>query len=150
MALNTIHLPTNGALMTPEQADALEAYVRSTGTPTERAMLHQMQIMVHGATAHKLLLENERTCRMTAERQARDLQLEVSRLERAKSRTEEAEASEAALLVTIQKMQTALQALPKKPRLADYAGMVKLLNEEIEKALKEEINETSEGGSLDT
>lgn len=139
--VTTLSLPTNGALMTTEQADALEKYVRSAGTEIERAMLHQMQIMVHGATAHRRLLENEHTCRMTAEAEARDLRLEVKRLERAQVRCTEAEEAEAALLVSLRNVQTFMQSLPKKPKLADYKTLVEQMRAEIETALSEKGEE---------
>lgn len=62
-----LNLPTNGALMTSEQLDELEAHVRAEGSNLEKIMLHQMLVMVYGATAHRLMLETERRCRMAAE-----------------------------------------------------------------------------------
>jgi len=132
-------LPLNGALMTPEQYDALEAYIHGeSSTPMEKAMFRQMDVMVKGATAHKLLLENETTCRMTAERQVRDLQRDLKRLEREKTHTEEAEASEAALLIVLGNLQAFMQSLPKRPKVVDYKTLVEQMSAEIEKAMSEE------------
>lgn len=72
-----VTLPTNGALMTAAQFDELYQHIESQGTPLEKAMYLQMSYMVHGATAHRLRLEDERTKRMTAEARAQALELQL-------------------------------------------------------------------------
>jgi hypothetical protein len=114
MALGTMNLPTNGALMTGAQLDALGEYVRSgAATPAEQGMYRQIQTMLIGFEAIDRAYKHEQHCRIEAERKEGDLVIALGNLQRF------------------------VQSLPKKAKLADYRTMVEQMRAEIETAMSE-------------
>lgn len=68
-----IQLPTNGALMTVEQFERLEAHIAVEGTELEKAMFNQMLAMVRGLVAMKTAKQQEFELRLAAQSQSQEL-----------------------------------------------------------------------------
>lgn len=75
-----IDFPTNGALMTGDQMDALIEYVQREGNSVECGMLMQIKAMVNGTHAYLRTIQKEQDCRHKAEAQVHDLREAMSRM----------------------------------------------------------------------
>ena len=68
-------LPTNGALMTDDQYEALQIYVAAAETPLEKSMLCQMKAMVVGVKAWERARNEQRDLYLEAETDLREVRL---------------------------------------------------------------------------
>lgn len=75
-----LNFPTNGALMTGDQMDALIEHVQRHGTPVECGMLTQIQALVNGTHAYVRTIRQEQDCRHKAEGEAQELRAAMSRM----------------------------------------------------------------------
>lgn len=75
--MNSLNIPTNGALMSDEQWDALRAHVAVGGSELEKAMLRQMSMMLIGVEAWKRSRDTEWQMRLEVETELREIRVQT-------------------------------------------------------------------------